>query len=266
MKTPITYWGGKQQLVPVILGMIPPHSAYNEPFFGGGAVLFAKKPSEREYISDINAAMVNFYKVLRHNFTELKEMIDDTLYSEYQQKEARKIFKNGSDDKVRWAWSVWILSRQSKYANLNGTWQVSMRDNSAEHFNSIKRQFYDCYSRRLEHVCMFCRDAISQIKATDAKDTFHYCDPPYFNSCCGHYKGYSKDDFARLLTTLAEIKGKFLLSSYPSDVLEEFTLKHNWRSKKIEMTKSAGGKGAKKVEVLTYNYDTSKERQQCLFD
>ena len=50
--------GGKQQLVPVILGMIPPHSAYNEPLYGGRAVLFAKKPSEREYISDINAAMV----------------------------------------------------------------------------------------------------------------------------------------------------------------------------------------------------------------
>jgi len=46
MKTPITYWGGKQQMVEIILPLIPPHKQYDEPFFGGGAIYFAKKPSE----------------------------------------------------------------------------------------------------------------------------------------------------------------------------------------------------------------------------
>jgi len=43
MKTPITYWGGKQQLAKTILKLIPDHKQYNEPFFGGGAIFFAKK-------------------------------------------------------------------------------------------------------------------------------------------------------------------------------------------------------------------------------
>ena len=42
MKTPITYYGGKQTLLKYLLPLIPQHKLYCEPFFGGGAVFFAK--------------------------------------------------------------------------------------------------------------------------------------------------------------------------------------------------------------------------------
>ena len=42
LKTPISYYGGKQQLSSVILSLLPPHKAYNEPFFGGGAIFFCE--------------------------------------------------------------------------------------------------------------------------------------------------------------------------------------------------------------------------------
>ena len=64
MKTPITYYGGKQQLASVILGMIPAHRIYCEPFFGGGAVFFAKAPSFLEAINDKNDLLVPFYQQL----------------------------------------------------------------------------------------------------------------------------------------------------------------------------------------------------------
>ena len=44
MKTPITYYGGKQRLCKQILSMMPPHKIYCEPYFGGGAVFFSKWP------------------------------------------------------------------------------------------------------------------------------------------------------------------------------------------------------------------------------
>ena len=54
MKTPITYYGGKQTMLKYILPLIPTHSLYTEAFCGGAAVFFAKPPSDGEVINDLN--------------------------------------------------------------------------------------------------------------------------------------------------------------------------------------------------------------------
>ena len=74
----------------------------------------------------------------------------------------------------------------------------------------------------------------------------------------GHYDGYSLSDYRELLDTLAGIKGKFLLSSYPSEILTEYTLKHGWHTKSFDMRISVNAKhetkNQRKTEVLTANY------------
>ena len=67
MKTPITYYGGKQQLAQKIISLIPEHEIYCEPFIGGGAVFFRKEPSESEIINDTNGELINFYEVLQNH-------------------------------------------------------------------------------------------------------------------------------------------------------------------------------------------------------
>lgn len=62
-KTPISYYGGKQAMLKKILPLIPDHVVYVEPFFGGGAVFFAKDKSEVEIINDYNSNVANFYRV-----------------------------------------------------------------------------------------------------------------------------------------------------------------------------------------------------------
>ena len=52
VKTPISYYGGKQSMLKHILPIIPKHSNYVEPFFGGGAVFWAKDPKATEIIND----------------------------------------------------------------------------------------------------------------------------------------------------------------------------------------------------------------------
>lgn len=75
----------------------------------------------------------------------------------------------------------------------------------------------------------------------------------------GHYDGYSLADFTELLETLSKIKGKFLLSSYPSEILTEYTNKHKWKTKSFDMRISVAAKNAikkqRKIEVLTANYN-----------
>ena len=69
---------------------------------------------------------------------------------------------------------------------------------------------------------------------------------------------YGEIDFKRLLNTLEMVKGKFLLSSYPSTVLADFTKANKWDS--WSTTKVVGIKAdfkKTKVEVLTANYPIS---------
>ena len=60
---PILKWaGGKTQLLPILLPHIPPQiDTYIEPFFGGGALFFALRPTNA-IISDSNPELINLYR------------------------------------------------------------------------------------------------------------------------------------------------------------------------------------------------------------
>jgi len=114
-------------------------------------------------------------------------------------------------------------------------------------------------AKRLENTQIESNDALKVITSRDADDAFHYVDPPYINSDQGHYDGYIEDDYRRLLNTLSNIKGKFLLSSYPSKILDEYIQKNGWHSihfeKPLSAQKAKAGKSrGRKIEVLTANY------------
>ncbi len=86
LKSPFGYYGGKQRLAKRILTLIPNHRTYVEPFFGGGAIFFAKPPSEVEVINDTNHELINFYKVLKQEFIYLIKEINISLHSRLMQK------------------------------------------------------------------------------------------------------------------------------------------------------------------------------------
>ena len=69
---PVVKWvGGKRQLLGDILPLIPKaFSSYAEPFFGGGAVLFALQPN-KAIINDLNSDLIVMYKVIKENPDEL---------------------------------------------------------------------------------------------------------------------------------------------------------------------------------------------------
>jgi DNA adenine methylase len=71
VRTPLTYYGGKQKLANQIAAMMPPHVTYLEPFCGGAAVLFAKPPAECETINDLDGSVMRFWRALRERPEEL---------------------------------------------------------------------------------------------------------------------------------------------------------------------------------------------------
>lgn len=107
LKTPITYYGGKQQMAKTIIGMMPAHKIYCEPFFGGGAVFFAKGRSFLEAINDKNDRIVTFYRQCLTNFDELQQRIQTTLCAETEHHKAREIWNNWQDySDIEVAWAV----------------------------------------------------------------------------------------------------------------------------------------------------------------
>lgn len=265
MKPPLTYYGGKQLMVKNILPILPEHKIYNEPFFGGGAIFFAKEPSPIEFINDVSGEVVNFYRVIKREFEALKDEVDCTLHSEFQHKQAKDIYLNHTDpDKVMRAWAVYVLSHQSMFSVLGGSWKLSKDRNVAKQWQTKKEMFNEVYVKRLETTSIFCRDALRVIKATDSGATFHYIDPPYINTDCGHYGGYSELDYNNLLDCLSEIKGLFLLSSFPTDILTKYTKKNKWLQFELDLSKSSGF-GARKTEVLTMNYYPTDEQLKEAF-
>jgi DNA adenine methylase len=93
LKTPISYYGGKQKLVSTILPMIPVHAMYAEPFIGGGAIFFSKPPSHIEVINDTNKELINFYHILQNRFVELDSMVKVTLHSRTLHKDASVVYE-----------------------------------------------------------------------------------------------------------------------------------------------------------------------------
>jgi DNA adenine methylase len=258
-KTPISYYGGKQKLATKILERIPEHKLYAEVFTGGAAIFFAKDPSQVEVLNDTNKELMNFYRVLQTRFVELEKMISVTLHSRNLHKDAAVIYNNPHlFDEVTRAWAVWVQSTQGFSAQLDSSWGYDIAKNTTTKkvINNRDRFSLD-YAIRLQGVQLEATDARYIIQARDTPDSFFYCDPPYIGSDCGHYDGYTEEDFEALLQILSGIKGKFLLSSYPSDILHKYQKKYSWENVSFEQGVSVASKSGyqkRKVEVLTANY------------
>ena len=258
-KTPITYYGGKINLVSEILPLIPEHKIYTESFFGGGAIFFAKSPSETEVINDTNNMVVNFYEVVKTDFQALKEKIEATLFSRVSYTVALTIYRMPHlFNKLQQAWAFYVGTNCGFSCQIN-SWGYDKYGKRVKAFRNKKLAFNEAIYKRLENTQVENNDALKVIQSRDTKDTFHYIDPPYFNSDMGHYGGYTEADFKNLLELLSTIKGKFLLSSYPSEILETYIQKNGWFTKTFDKPLSAqkavaGKSRGRKTEILTANY------------
>lgn len=265
MKPPLTYYGGKQTLAPLIISLIPEHILYGEPFTGGAAVFFHKPPSKCEVLNDTNGELMNFYRVVQEKFKPLQKMIRQTLHCRKSYKHAEVIYHHPDlFNEVQRAWAVWVICSQGFASKMDGPFGFDKTANSTSKRIAFKRDnFTEAYTNRLEHVQIESADALYIIQSRDHEEAFFYCDPPYVGSNCGHYKGYTEADYEALLSLLSRIKGKFLLSSYPSDLLNRYSLEHGWHSIHRELFVTVNlksGNPKKKTEVLTANYPISLDK------
>lgn len=272
MKTPLSYYGGKQRLADTIVSMIPPHKIYIEPFFGGGAVFFAKKPSYLEAINDINDNIVTFFRVCQNEtqFQELNAKIQDTLFSEALFLQAKTIW-NGywPANDIERAWATWVCCNYSFNSTPYGGWKWDM-GTAGSHSGKVaahkRNEFTQAVFERLQYAQISCRDAVNVLTERDNPEAFAYIDPPYIGCDQKHYRGYNDSEFERLLTVLSFFKGKFILSTFANDLILHYAENNNWiiTTKNMPMTcsnlriKERGQNSKRKNELLVSNFPPIK--------
>lgn len=269
MRTPITYYGGKQRLAEMIIQMIPKHRIYCEPFFGGGAVFFAKPKSYLEVINDTNERLITFYKQVQDHFEEIHDMVQKSLHSESEYYRAKDIYFGKTEaTETEIAWSVWIMTNFSYSGSPVGGWKWcngTAGSHSGVFMRRKRDEFTIALKNRLQDVQISCRDALNVIKQRDTEDTFFYLDPPYPNCDQKHYSGYTIEKLEELLMMLQDIKGKFILSNYNSTMLDSYIDANGWNKIEIDMPLSVANltRSKRKVEVLVSNI--SRNNNNSLF-
>lgn len=82
INSPFRYAGGKFYARKLILAHVPRHTAYIEPFAGGGSIFFAKDKVLFNQLNDIDPELVNVYLTIRDKPEELISFLKKRLLKE----------------------------------------------------------------------------------------------------------------------------------------------------------------------------------------
>lgn len=271
MRTPLTYYGGKQMLARQIVPLMPAHRVYLEPFAGGAAMLFAKPHAERETLNDLDGQIMRFWRALRDHPDELAAAVAATPYGREEWRASRD--DNAHDDveaarrllvnvdqsfsRSRRSWSVPCIG------DGRGCWQPGSWENLPPKILTA--------ARRLQGVALEHGDAVDLIPRWDRSDALIYVDPPY----TGEHRlapsnGYAVDDdgtlWHRLVDALLEVRhATVILSGYPCAEADRL----GWRMVPLRMKRTVQlrqGESMRDAPEVVWLSPTAPEPVPSLFD
>jgi len=279
---PLKWHGGKHYLADWIISYMPRHVHYVEPYAGGLAVLLRRDPHDprlvwnpdwpqegvSEVVNDIDGELMNFWGVLRRpaDFAVLRRFLEATPFSEELFNAAGDVIPDNSTVVDR-AWRFFVRCRQSRqglmkdFATLSRTrTRRGMNEQISSWLTAIEG-LPDIH-RRLQPVLPLNRPALEVIRTQDGPKTLFYLDPTYLDETRVSHGEYgehemSPEDHHELSKALADIKGKFLLSGYPSTMYAEYAAANGWHrvERQIDCKASGAKKKPKKTECLWMNFE-----------
>ncbi len=265
---PIKWHGGKTYLAARIIEMMPEHVHYVEPFFGGGAVFFRKHEQlfedHSEVVNDVFGELVNFWQVLQSKteFSEFERCVTMIPFSKPAWNNARRCNAGSNVEK---AIAFFVRYRQSRQG-LGRDFATMSRTRTRRGMNEQVSSWLSAIDglrsahERLSRVVIYCEDASQIVQREDNPNTFFYCDPPYIASTRVAKNAYTcemtDNEHDRLLDSLGNIHGKFLLSGYPNKLYDNAAKRFDWNRTDVRIDNKASSKKTKpkKTECLWSNY------------
>jgi DNA adenine methylase len=213
MNSPISYFGGKSRLAKRIIGLIPEHNCYCEPFCGAAWVFWNKPESKVEILNDRDGELVNFWRVVQNHIAPFLDYYKHAVIS-------RELFEI---EKRRDPTTLTDLQRAARYYYLQRLGFGGKTDEKSRTFGAgaarpmnlnlttMEETIMQAHWR-LQRVTIERLDACACIEKYDRPETFFYIDPPYFGCSQDYAVKFNGADFIRLRDTLKKIAGRFILS------------------------------------------------------
>jgi DNA adenine methylase len=266
---PFVKWvGGKSQLRLDLLSRLPASFVrYFEPFLGGGALFFALQPS-KAYLSDINLDLINTYRAIQNNVSELIEDLKQHRYDKDYYYKIRSIDR--TLDYLEWT----DIQKAGRLIYLNKScFNGLYRVNSKGYFN-VPMGSYNNPKILDEENLLACSKVLKkcnisihpflEIEDILDKDDFVYFDPPYAPlNTTSNFTSYTQDGFGSEMqielrdfcNRLTDRGVKFMLSNSSAPLIlelyEKYHIEFIYASRAIN---SKGEKRGKIPEVIVRNY------------
>lgn len=234
VNAPTSYFGGKSRIAPWIVSLLPTHRTYVEPYFGSGAVLFAKPASHTEIINDLDGEVVNFFRMLRERCEDLERACLLTPYAR-QEYDASPVDPELEPLERARRWFLRVNGSISHTPRTNG-WAVARAADGgggSDHAHKFTRYVgrFAAAAARLRDVQIDNRPALEVIVKHDHANTVHYVDPPYVQEVRSlrtkrrgqDYRVDQADEASHreLAEVLHACKGTVLLSGYRGELYQE---------------------------------------------
>lgn len=263
MKRILNYVGSKWNMANWIVGQMPEHTVYLEPYFGSGAVLFNKSPARIETVNDIDGNIVNLFKVIRDQPDELAKVVSMTPYSREEYYLAYSALDRQLADleRARLFLARCWMGRGGKTSDRTG-WRHNIDPvtvNAISDWNMLPKTVQEA-AVRLKQVQIEKQDALQLLGRYNREDCLIYADPPYLlkTRTKRHYAHEMNDEqHVELLSVLKAHSGYVLLSGYDNDLYNDML--NGW----TKLTKMATTEAAtNKQEILWLNPAVNEQNKQ----
>ena len=263
MKPLVKWAGGKTQLLPNLLPLIPEFNTYYEPFLGGGAVYFALKP-KKAVLNDYNEQLVNVYIQCRDNPKLLKAKLDHLQTNHIDSSEhfnkIRAEYNTYLSVGKRDTDSAALLIYLNK-AGFNGLYRL----NSKGLFNTpygkkksvtlYNEENFDGASKLLKTAKIMSGDFEDACKGCKKGD-FVFFDSPYYNTFDTYQAGGFSDHerLAELFRKLTKKGAKCLLTNSNEEYIKGLYAEYNIEVVDVKRMINCDGKNRKGQEIIVRNY------------
>lgn len=268
------YYGSKHRMADWLIGLMPDHRGYVEPFAGSLSVLARKAPIKLETVNDLDADLMTFWRVLRDRTEDLERACLLTPHSRREHAETISLRPEPYDE-VEHARRVWTRLAQGRAGQLRRTgWRFhqstkAVGSGMAARLDQYVGRFADV-ATRLRNVSLECRPALEVIDAYGRDpENLLYVDPPYLGTTrTGSTSGYAvemlgEDSHRELAEVLAECQASVLLSGYASPLYDE--LYSGWARHEFPTWTNQGNGKSLRTEVAWCNRAPASDQEHLVF-